>query len=101
MANLTFRPLNREIGETSPTGGSVRTEEGYAYGFEVDGVFVRIGVIGAGAVEDARNRHAAEQERNPQPAESVEPASSGTNQPAGGAPDEQSTVTGTRARGVK
>jgi hypothetical protein len=58
-------------------------------------------VIGAGQVEDARNRHAAEQERNPQPEQSVEPASSGTNQPAGAAPDEQSTVSSSRSSGAK
>jgi hypothetical protein len=101
MANLSFRPLNREVGETSPTGGSVRTEEGYEYGFEVDGVFVRIGVIGAGQVEDARNRHAAEQERNPQPQQQAELATSGTNPPAGSAPDEQSTVSSSSSSGAK
>jgi hypothetical protein len=67
MSNLSVRKLDREIGETTPTGDVTRTEEGYEYGFEVDGVFVRIGTIGAGQVEDARNRHDAEQARNPQP----------------------------------
>lgn len=78
MANLSVRKLNREIGETSPTGGSVRTEEGYEYGIEDDGVFVRIGVIGAGQVEDARNRAQAEQDRNPQPAQPDDARPSGT-----------------------
>jgi hypothetical protein len=101
MANLSVRKLNRDIGETSPTGGSVRTEEGYEYGFEVDGVFVRIGVIGAGQVEDARNRHAAEQERNPQPDTAAQPDASSAAGGSGDAPDEQSTVSGSRSSGAK
>src|SRR4051812_27094290 len=100
MANLSVRRLDREIGETSPTGGSVRTEEGYEYGFEVDGVFVRIGVIGAGQVEDARNRAQAEQERNPQQDTSAQTAASGGGA-GGAAPDEQSTVSGSRSSGAK
>jgi hypothetical protein len=66
MSNLSFRKLDREIGETSPTGDVTRTETVYEYGAEIDGVFVRLGTIGAGQVADARVRHDAEQARNPQ-----------------------------------
>jgi hypothetical protein len=66
MANLSFRKVDREIGETSPTGDTTRTETVYEYGAEVDGVFVRIGTVTAGQVEDARNRQDAEQARKPQ-----------------------------------
>jgi hypothetical protein len=67
MSNLSFRKLDREVGETTPTGDVTRTETVYEYGAEIDGVFVRIGTIGAGQVEDARNRAQVEQERSPQP----------------------------------
>jgi hypothetical protein len=67
MSSLSFRKLDREIGETTPTGDATRTETVYEYGAEIDGVFVRLGTIGAGQVDDARNRAQAEQERNPQP----------------------------------
>jgi hypothetical protein len=63
MSNLSFRKLDREIGETTPTGDVTRTETVYEYGAEIDGVFVRVGTIGAGQVEDARNRHEAEEAR--------------------------------------
>jgi hypothetical protein len=69
MSNLSFRKLDREVGETTPTGDVTRTETVYEYGAEIDGVFVRVGTIGAGQVEDARNRAQAEQDRNPQPAQ--------------------------------
>jgi hypothetical protein len=97
--NLSFRKLDREIGETSPTGDSDRTEEGYEYGFEVDGVFVRIGVIGAGQVEDARNR--ARPSRSGTRSRSSRSSRRERHEPAGGRrADEQSTVRA-RASGAK
>lgn len=101
MANLSFRKIDRETGETTPTGDVTRVETVYEYGAEVDGVFVRIGTFTEGQVADARVRHEVEQERNPQ---QDTPAQQETSSAAGGGnvvPDEQNTVTGSRASGAK
>lgn len=101
MSNLSFRPVERVTGETTPAGDETRKETLYEYGAEVDGVFVRIGTFTEGQVADARVRHDVEQERNPQPEQPAQ-----QDQPSGGtsggtAPDEQSTVSGTRSSGAK
>lgn len=68
MGNLTFRERTRTVGETDASGQTTRDETVYEYGAEIDGVFVRIGTITTGQLEDARVRADVENERGTGPA---------------------------------
>lgn len=64
MANVTTRELTRTVGETDASGQTTRDEKVYEYGFEVKGVFVRIGTVTEGQIADARIRADVERERS-------------------------------------
>jgi hypothetical protein len=97
MSNLSFRELERVTGETTPAGDETRTEKVYEYGAEVEGVFVRIGTFTSGQVADARVRHDAEQARRPQSEQAQSEQAQQSSTSGDTAPDEQSTVSESRA----
>jgi TATA-binding protein-associated factor Taf7 len=72
--SIVVREFSRQVGETSPTGNSVREEKGHVIGVEIDGVFVPIRSISEGDLDAARQRQEAEQASGGDEQQDAEPA---------------------------